>query len=111
MLASRFNSAFEELLTLWRRHDDLRQTEAAPRLLADSRVELERARDVVSRVRRAWAPEARELEEVAFVTYCDTLESTVLIHHRDADRSGPTPRWLCVCGRQVGSEPSESASA
>lgn len=103
MLWSIFDSAFTDLLTAWRRHDELRRSQASLAERVASRDALEAARHGADRVRRAFAPGPGELHEVAMASFCDVLGSTVLLYHRDAIRNGAAPSWVCLCGAAIGS--------
>jgi hypothetical protein len=99
-----FDTAFTDLLTAWRRHDELRRSQASLAERVASRDALEAARHRADRVRRAFAPEPGELHEVAVASFCEVLGATVLLYHRDAIRRGAAPSWVCLCGAMVGSD-------
>ena len=101
MLWDRFERAFWDLIEAWEKHDEARSRGSAVDVLAESRRRLERARADVTEIRRALAPEARELEDVALVTVCDLLGDTVFLYHADADRTEETLKYRCPCGTAV----------
>ncbi|MFQ5554396.1 MAG: hypothetical protein ACE5GC_03355 [Acidimicrobiia bacterium] len=104
MLRDRFEARYSELVTAWMRHHDLRRRGAALPVLAESRLTLDRLRDVTNALRRAHAPEPGEMEDALVTTYCDRLGETVFLFSADAEWHATGPRFLCVCGNPIDGE-------
>ncbi len=81
--------------------DDLAKFDPPYRKRLEARFKLEAARNKVGRYRRALNPEQRKLEEVAFTTYCPSLDATVFVSYVEKPREGVGSTYACVCGSQV----------
>ena len=92
--------AFETLLMTWRLCDDLAKNQAPYHKRLSARFKLEDARDQLGRYRRALNPEQRELEEVAFTSYCPSLDASVFVSHFERARAQDST-CVCVCGSRV----------
>ncbi len=94
-------TAFEDLLLLWRRHDDLQNSsDVALKVLAASRRELERSRRRMRRLRLALYPSAAEQETELLAVLCPTMDEIV---HLGWDHQTPLfPGTLtCPCGKRI----------
>lgn len=80
------------------RHHEMRRGGVPISELAASRCTLDSVRDATNAVRRAFAPDDRELESVLVTTFCDRLDETVFLYSADAEWSGAEPRFTCPCG-------------
>jgi len=90
--------AFDDLLTRWRHHDDLRHGQDVPLpKLSNSQAELDGARLRMHRLRTAMYPTAAEREEVRTTVLCEVLDEIVHLgrEHRDLDKPG---NFRCLCG-------------
>ena len=101
MLRDRFDTHYRDLVRAWIRHQELRRRRVPLSELAASRRTLDNVRDEANTVRRAFAPDDRELESVLVTTYCDRLDETVFLYSADAEWSGVVPRFTCPCGDPV----------
>jgi hypothetical protein len=102
MLRGIFLDRFDELLAAWRSHHRLRATgTASVAQLAESRLRLDDLRDKANEIRRAFAPEPRELESVLMTTFCASFGETVFLFQNDVDWSGARPRFRCLCGSVI----------
>lgn len=101
MLHYAVQSAFDDLLACWRAYDDAKRRPTAKWSdLGDARIELDRARDRMHRLRIALYPEPRELEAVVESVWCETLD--MVVHLRSEDRDPQNPRrYRCTCGHRV----------
>lgn len=93
-----FDERYDELVSAWNYHRDLRRRKAPLIELAASRRRLDRLRNDTNKVRRAHAPEPSELESSLLTTYCDRLGEMVFLFMADADWRGEQPQFTCVCG-------------
>lgn len=92
--------AFDTLLMTWRLCDDLARMDAPYHRRLRARFELDDARKQLDRHRRALNPEQRELEEVAFTSYCPSLDANVFVSHFEKARSEDST-YSCLCGARV----------
>lgn len=92
--------AFDTLLMTWRLCDDLAKSEAPYRTRLAARFKLDDARSELGNYRRALNPEQRELEEVAFTSYCPSLDANVFVSHFDTARAEDAT-YACICGSRV----------
>ena len=93
--------AFDDLLTRWREHQRRRSLpDAHPGYLGESRIQLDKARDRVHRLRVVMYPNPVEAESVAASVFCDTLDAIVHLnwsHHSQGTRG----EFTCLCGETV----------
>lgn len=102
MLHPALDEAFDDLLTSFRVHDDLRRDPATSLArLARSRVALDRARSRVHRLRMALHPYGNDLELIGRVVLCERIDQIVHVPLLDIERDGSTVRFTCVCGELV----------
>ena len=101
MLHYAVEAAFDDLLCRWRNYDDLRNRRGATwREKADARVELDKARDRMHKLRIAMYPRDDELESIVDSLWCETLE--MVIHVRWDDRDDMRPgNFRCPCGHLI----------
>ena len=94
-------TAFEDLLLLWRRHDDLQNSsDVALRVLTASRRELERSRQRMRRLRLALYPSAAEQETELLAVLCPTMDE--IVHLGWGHQTPLFPGTLtCPCGERV----------
>lgn len=95
------DSAFDELLKCWRRHDDFQHQQGATvKDLGRSRADLELARRRMNWLRGAMYPTNDELETTLLTTLCPTLGQVVHLNrsHRDPNDLN---MLICICGQQV----------
>jgi hypothetical protein len=93
------DTAFDELLTRWRHHIQLRERiDANLAELGTSRLMLDRARAQMNVLRAAMYPTDSELEEVVVTTLCPSLGEVV---HLNWTRRDPLDAQAlqCVCGQ------------
>lgn len=69
--------------------------------LAESRRRLDELRHEANEIRRAFAPEPKELESVLMTTFCGTYDETVFLFQNDAEWAGGRPRFRCICGTVI----------
>lgn len=93
---------FEDLLGLWRRHDDLRRQGAPIGVLGESRRRLDRARDRIGELRRALAPTPAERGDAAVAVMCEALGVPVTISWQSVTRIADRLSFTCVCGAAAG---------
>lgn len=92
-------SAFDDLLACWRRHDDLgRHVKTSVTRLARSRSDLDLARDRMQRLRVVMYPTPDELTETLLTTLCPTLDQVVHLGWRHRDPANPG-HLACLCGQ------------
>lgn len=96
MLSDEFNLMLRRLTDARLRHEDSRSVSAPIRMLAETRMELEAARDAIYRLRRRRWPELREAEAAAASFWCEALQEPVYSHWRGHD---------CDCGGALTKEP------
>jgi hypothetical protein len=102
MLRGLFLDRFDDLLAAWRNHDRLRvAATASVQELAESRRRLDDLRHEANTIRRAFAPEPKELESVLMTTFCATLDETVFLFQNDAEWSSGPARFRCACGSMI----------
>lgn len=94
-----FEDRFRTLVAAWNRHHDLRTRGASVPELAESRRVLDEARDAITELRMAFAPEPNEQSLAGGTAYCETLDIVVYLY-RPVDREARLYR--CVCGSVVG---------
>ena len=99
-----FDASYDELVTAWVRHLDLRKRRTPIAELAESRMALDRLRDATNALRRAHAPEPIEVQDALVTTFCDRLGQTVFLFSADADWSKGAPRFRCACGDPIDGE-------
>ncbi|MEE9414649.1 MAG: hypothetical protein V3V01_05140 [Acidimicrobiales bacterium] len=94
-------SAFDELLTCWRSHnDEQRRDKRSVTRLNRSRAELDLARDRMNRLRVVMYPTPDELAETLLTTLCPTLDQVVHLGWRHRDPANPG-HLACFCGQLV----------
>jgi len=94
-------SAFDDLLKCWRRHDDFQQmTDVTVKDLGRSRADLELARRRMNWLRGAMYPTDDELETTLLTTLCPTLGQVVHLNRSHRDPKNPN-MLTCICGQQV----------
>jgi len=95
------DDAFDTLLRAWRIHHEVTTAPVSDvRRRAQVRIELDRARERMHRLRVAVYPEGDELDAIARSMYCEALE--VVVHLRWLDRDDRFPgRLRCPCGETV----------
>jgi hypothetical protein len=91
-------SELATLLSVWRRHDDLRRRRASVRELGESRRQLDEIRDRVRELRRAMSPTDDEQRSAAATIMCESLGMPVTIPWLRASRHDGEIRFVCVCG-------------
>ncbi len=96
-----FETHYRQLVDAWTHHEEVRRRGVPLHELAASRFRLERLRDLTNSVRRAFAPDGREVESVLRATYCDRLGETVFLFAADARWSSAGPDFVCACGDPV----------
>ncbi len=102
MLHPALDDAFDELLTRWRVHHDLRRSPATPvPRLARSRIDLDRARTTVHRLRVALHPYGNDLGLIGKVVLCQRLDEVVHIPKLELTRLGGSESFECICGDRV----------
>lgn len=93
-----FEDRFRALVAAWSRHHELRLRGAGVPELAESRRSLDEARDAVTELRMAFAPEPNEQSLAVGSAFCETL-GIVTYLYRPVD---PGARlYRCVCGSEV----------
>ena len=93
-----FENRFRTLVAAWGRHHELRQRGASVPELAESRRRLDAARDAVTELRMAFAPEPNEQRLAGGTAYCEALGIVVYLY-RPVDPGADLYR--CVCGSEV----------
>jgi len=102
MLHPALDEAFDDLLTRWRVHHDLRRSKATPiTRLAQSRVDLDRARSAVHRLRMALHPYGNDLGLIGPVVLCQRLDEVVHIPSLEVTRISGHESFDCICGERV----------
>ena len=96
-----FETHYRQLVVAWTEHQEVKRRGAPLEELWASRLRLERQRDRTNAVRRAFAPDRREIESVLHTTYCDRLGDTVFLFTADAQWGPGGPHFLCACGDAV----------
>jgi hypothetical protein len=93
-----FENRFRTLVASWERHHELRLRGAGVPELAEARRRLDEARDAITELRMAFAPEPNEQRLAGGTAYCATLGIVVYLY-RPVD---PGARlYRCVCGSDV----------
>lgn len=92
-----FTDQFRSLVVAWERHHDLRRSGAPVPALAESRRDLDRARDEIRRLRMGFNPEPHEQGLAVGTTWCDALEIVVYLY--GLPEAGGSYR--CLCGSDV----------
>ena len=94
-------TAFENLLLVWRRHDDLQNSsDVALKVLTASRRELERSRQRMRRLRLALYPSAAEQETELLAVLCPTMDE--IVHLGWGHQTLLFPGTLtCPCGERI----------
>ena len=85
MLSDEFNLLLRTLADARLRHEDSRRASPPIRELAETRMELETARDAIYRLRRRRWPELREAEEAAALFWCDVVQAPMSSHWQGGD--------------------------
>lgn len=94
-------TAFDDLLTAWRQHCDVRSSSGVTvEEIGAARSTLDGARDRMHRLRSALYPNADERSVVVTTALCPRLDEVVYLSwlHRDARRPG---NLRCPCGDLV----------
>lgn len=93
-----FENRFRTLLAAWSRHHELRTRGASVPELAESRRTLDEARDAITELRMAFAPEPNEQQLAGGTAYCETLGIVVYLYRPVDPRA---QLYRCVCGTVV----------
>lgn len=101
MLHVAVDEAFDQLLAAWSDHWLMqRRPSVAVEVLAESRLQLDRARERMRRLRLAVHPEPDECETVVDSVWCETLATVVHLRWEDRDPTRPG-NFGCPCGGLV----------
>ena len=101
MLHVAVDEAFDQLLEAWRDHWLMqRRPRVAVEVLAESRLQLDRARERMRRLRLAIHPELDECETIVDSVWCETLETVIHLRWENRHRSRPG-NFECACGGLV----------
>ena len=93
-----FDNRLRSLVAAWSRHHELKARGASVPELAESRRLLDEAREAVTELRMAFAPEPNEQQLAGGTAFCETLGIVVYLY-RPVD---PGARlYRCVCGSTV----------
>ena len=101
MLKDVFETHYQQLVRAWSLHHEARRRGAPVDELAASRIRLDRLRDRTNAVRRAFAPDRREVESILHTTFCERLGQMVFLFAADAQWSHTGPHFICACGDPV----------
>ncbi|NNF53463.1 MAG: hypothetical protein HKN03_03370 [Acidimicrobiales bacterium] len=94
-------TAFEDLLFVWRRHDDLQNnSNVALPVLTASRRDLEQSRQRMRRLRLALYPSRTEQETELLAVLCPTIDE--IVHLGWAHQTPLFPGTMtCPCGERI----------
>lgn len=102
MLHRVLDEAFDELLSCFREHDDLRRSRSAPlRRLAQARIDLDQARSRVHRLRLALHPYGNDVDLIGRAVLCGRLDEVVHIPRLGITRTDDIEWFVCICGDWV----------
>ena len=94
--------AFDQLLAAWRVHHDLKRDARTPYTrLASARIDLDTARNRVSRLRIALQPYGNDHQLIGLMILCERIDEVVHIRHLDLTRTGGEEHYQCICGDLV----------
>ena len=101
MLHFAVEAAFDDLLCRWRNHNDILNRRGATwREKAEARVELDKARDRMHKLRVAMYPEEDERDSIIDSVWCETLEMVMRVRWMDRDDMRPG-NFRCACGHLI----------